>query len=339
MAQNVDLGIDFGTSSVVICDSENQVILHEPAVISIVRSNNRVLAVGDKAAKMIGRAPAEIQVIRPLQEIATKSSTNLVIMAATILGHFVEKAIGKRHFGGPRVVLSVPSIVDERDRSQLLVALYEENIKRSQMLKRPTAAAIGAEMNIREDIGQMIVDVGGGTTEIAVFAKGDLFTKESYNDAGDSFDKAIIDYIKRKYSTLIGEVTAEDLKCNIASAVPRKKELSMEVVGRNLLTGLPKVLTINSSELYDAIEAPLQKFLECIYLALEKTPASLATDILSTGITLSGGGAKLFDISRAVEMAMNLPCRLVYNPEETVARGCARALVNTKEFGQYLSSN
>lgn len=336
MASVLDIGVDLGTASVVIYGKGKDVVLNEPAVIAFDRDSRNVLAVGEDARRMIGRTPSNIVAMRPLQNGMVAD----LELASAMLRYFVSRVVGKRLIGGPRILISVPSGVNDTERHRLMTSLFETGARRTQIMERPIAAAIGARLPIGEAYGQMICDIGGGTTDIAVISQGRVITsnRESANQiGGDQFDDAIIRYIRRKHNLLIGELTAEDLKINIGSALPRNEQFYMEITGRNLLTGLPKVMRITSDEITEALDDPLHSLLETIQAVLEQSPAELLADIFETGITLSGGGAMLTGLCEAVAMALKVDCHLADAPQECVARGCGMTLENWGEYGQFLS--
>ena len=336
MASVLDIGVDLGTASVVIYGKGKDVVLNEPAVIAFDRDSRNVLAVGEDARRMIGRTPSNIVAMRPLQNGMVAD----LELASAMLRYFVSHVVGKRLIGGPRILISVPSGVNDTERHRLMTGLFETGARRTQIMERPIAAAIGARLPIGEAYGQMICDIGGGTTDIAVISRGRVITsnRESANQiGGDQFDDAIIRYVRRKHNLLIGELTAEDLKINIGSALPRNEQFYMEITGRNLLTGLPKVMRITSDEITEALDDPLHALLETIQAVLEQSPAELLADIFETGITLSGGGAMLTGLCEAVSMALKVDCHLADAPQECVARGCGMTLENWGEYGQFLS--
>ena len=332
MATVLDIGVDLGTSSVVIYGKGKGVVLNEPAVIAFDRDTRNVLAVGEEARRMIGRTPSNIVAMRPLRDgmIADFELTS------AMLRYFVAKVVGKRLLGGPRVIISVPAGVNEVERHSIMTSLFETGARRTQLMERPIAAAIGAGLPIGETYGEMICDIGGGVTDIAVLSQGQVIVRDSVKTGGDEFDDAIIRYIRRKHNLLIGELTAEDLKINIGSAVPRNEQFYMEVTGRNLISGLPKVMRITSDEITEALDEPLQTLLESIHAVLEHTPAELVADIFETGIVLSGGGAQLGGLCEAVSMALKVDCTLADDPQECVARGCGLTLENWSEYGRFL---
>ena len=336
MATVLDIGVDLGTASVVIYGKGKGVVLNEPAVIAFDRDSRTVLAVGEDARRMIGRTPSNIAAIRPLQN----GMISDIEMASIMLRLFVSRVVGKRFIGGPRILISMPTGVNELERHRLTTSLFETGARKTLIMERPIAAALGAGLPIGEAYGQMIVDLGGGATDIAVISQGRVIAtnRESVNQiAGDQFDDAIIKYIRRKHNLLIGELTAEDLKISIGSALPRDEQFYMEITGRNLITGLPKVMRITSDEINEALDEPLHALLESIQAVLERTPSELLADIFETGITLTGGGAQMSGLSDAVSMALKVDCQVADNPQECVARGCGLTLENWSEYSQFLS--
>lgn len=336
MAMVMDIGVDLGTASVVIYGKGKDVVLNEPAVIAFDRDTRNVLAVGEDARRMMGRTPSNIAAIRPLQN-GTISDMD---MACTMLRYFVGKVVGKRLLGGPRILISVPTAVNEMERHRITTSLFETGARRTQIMDRPIAAAIGAGLPIGEAYGEMIVDIGGGATDIAVISQGQIIAsnREAAGQVGgDAFDDAIIRYIRRKHNLLIGEPTAEDLKISIGSALPRNEQFYMEITGRNLISGLPKIMRITSDEITEALDDPIHTLLEAIQAVLEKTPAELLADIYETGMTLTGGGAMLSGLCEAVSVLLKIDCRMAENPQECVARGCGLTLENWSEYGQFLN--
>lgn len=332
MATVLDIGVDLGTASVVIYGKGKGVVLNEPAVIAFDRDTRNVLAVGEEARRMMGRTPSNIVAMRPLGDGMIADFE----LASAMLRYFVTKVVGKRILGGPRVLISMPAGVNEVERHSIMTSLFEAGARRTQLMERPIAAAIGAGLPIGEAYGQMICDIGGGVTDIAVMAQGRIIVRDSVKIGGDLFDDAIIRYIRRKHNLLIGELTAEDLKINVGSAVPRNEQFYMEVTGRNLISGLPKVMRITSDEITEALDEPIQSLLEAIHAVLEHTPAELVADIFESGIVLSGGGAQLAGLCEAVSLALKVDCHLAEDAQECVARGCGLTLENLSEYGQFL---
>ena len=332
MASVLDIGVDLGTSSVVIYGKGKGVVLNEPAVIAYDRDTRTVLAVGEEARRMVGRTPGNIVAMRPLGEGMIADFD----LASAMLRYFVNKAVGKRLLTGPRVLISLPAGVNEMERHSISTSLFEAGARRTQMMERPIAAAIGAGLPIGEAYGQLICDIGGGVADIAVMSLGRIVVRDTVKIGGDAFDDAIIRYIRRKHNMLIGPLTAEDLKINIGSALPRAEQFYMEVTGRNLLSGLPRVMRITSDEITEAMDEPLHSLLEAIHSVLEHTPAELVADIFESGITLAGGGALLTGLCEAVAISLKVDCFLAEDPQECVARGCGMTLENMSEYGQFL---
>lgn len=332
MATVLDIGVDLGTSSVVIHGKGKGSVLNEPAVIAIDRDTRNVLAVGEDAHRMLGRAPGNIVVMRPLAEGMIADFD----LASAMLRFFVTKVVGKHLIGGPRVLLSVPNGVNEAERHQLISALFEAGARRTFLMERPIAAALGAGLPIGDASGQMIVDIGGGVTEIAVISMGRMVVRENVKLGGDAFDDAIIKYLRRKHNFLVGPITAEDLKITIGSAIARNEQFYMEVTGRSLLTGLPKLMHITSDEITEAMAGPLQSLLEAIHGVLEHTPAELVSDISESGIVLTGGGALLSGLCEAIQISLKIDCRLAEDAQECGARGCCMTLEGWQEYSRFL---
>jgi rod shape-determining protein MreB len=337
MRHSSDLGIDLGTSNVLIYGRGRGIIYKEPAVLAQNRDTGAIIALGEEAHRMLGRAPGSIEVKRVLRNGAVGKDLHLV---GAMLLRFVIAANGKHLINGPHIVLSVPSTLNESERRSLSGSLFETGARRTQIMERPIAAAIGAGLHVGEAYGEMIVDIGGGITDIAAVSQGQIIAsnRESVNQIGsDAFDDAIIRYIRRKHNLLIGQPTAEDLKISIGSALPRNEQFYMEITGRNLISGLPKIMRITSDEITEALEEPLHSLMEAIQAVLEKTPAELLADIYETGIVFTGGGALLSGLTEAISIGMKIDCRLAEYPQECVARGCGQTLENWGEFGKYLS--
>lgn len=328
-----DIGIDLGTSNVVIYAKGKGIKLNEPAVVSVERDTLTILAIGTEAQRMVGRTPGNIEAMRPLRNGAI---ANLEI-ASSMLVYFVTQVTGKHLFARPRIVISPPSGINETEQHRIISSLFEAGARRTQILERPIAAAIGAGMKISEPYGSMIVDIGAGMTDIAVLSLGRAEVRDAVKVGGDAFDEAIIRYLRRKHNLLVGEKTAEELKINIGGARPRAEQLYMEVTGRNLISGLPKVMRINSDEIYEAFDEPLTEFIEAIHTVLERTPAELASDVFDNGIVLSGGGAQLAGLAEAVHEELKVDCRVADHPQECVAVGCGRVLEQLGEFNRLLN--
>lgn len=334
MAAVQDIGVDLGTSSVVIYGKNKGIILDEPAVIAFDRESRTILAVGEDAYGMIGRTPSSIVASRPLKTGAVKDSE----MASAMLRYFTAKVAGKHLLGGPRVVFSTPEGINETERVNLAGSFFEAGARKVQYMERPLAAALGAGLPIMDAYGQMVCDIGGNDAEIAVTSLGQMTIRKTSRVGGDAFDDAIIKYIRRKHNLLIGEVTAEKLKKHIGSVIPRSERFYMKVTGRNLISGLPKVMSIYSDEITEAMDEPLQLLLEDINDALEHTPTELVTDVFESGICLTGGGACISGLCDAVSTYLKVDCHLAENPQECVARGCGLVLENWAEYGRLVNN-
>ena len=316
MASAADIGIDLGTSNVLIYARGKGIVLNEPAVVALERDTRSIRAIGTEAHRMIGRTPSSIAALRPLREGMVSDFE----LTSSMLHYFVTQVIGKRMFARPRAVLSLPSGVNEMEKRSISAIMFEAGARRTQLLDRPVAAAIGA-----------------GMTDIAVLSLGRVIVSDAAKLGGDHFDDAIIRYLRRKHNLLIGERTAEELKINLGSAMPRAEQMYLDVTGRNLISGLPKLMRITSDEIYEAIDDPLTALIEAIHAVLEHTPAELAADVFDNGIVLSGGGARLSGLADAISTALKVDCRVADNPQECVATGCGLTLENLAEFGRYLN--
>lgn len=335
MTQVSDLGIDLGTSNVLIYQKGKGIVLRQPAVVAIERTSKKVLAVGTEAYRMIGRTPGNVLALRPLRQgvVSDFELTN------TMLRHFMSMVIGKRIFGRPRVVLSVPSGVNEAEKSSLISILFDAGAKRTQMLDRPIAAAMGVGMDFQKPYGCMVVDMGAGVTDIAVLASGQVIEAASVCYGGDYFDDAIIRYLRKKHNLLIGERSAEEVKITLGTAVPPVSPLTSEVTGRDLLSGLPKTLTVSTSEIYEAVKDAVADLIESIQGVLERTPPQLASDIFEDGIVLTGGAASLAGLPEAIYNELHIPCGVADDPQTSVVLGCGRALDNPNAYKSVLSDS
>lgn len=332
MASINDIGIDLGTSQILIYMKGKGIILREPTVVAIDRDRRDILFCGEEARRMIGRTPGNVLAIRPLRD-GTISDFDLV---SHMLREFINKAIGKRLFARPRAILSLPTSINEMEKRSLTSAMFDAGMRRTQLLHRSLAAALGAGLPMDEAYGTMIVDISAGVTDIAVLSFGRVIVSDCAKIGGDRFDDAIIRHLRRKHNLLIGERTAEELKINIGSAIPRTEQLYMEVTGRNLITGLPKTMRITSDDITEAIDEPIQQLIESIHGVLEHTPAELAADIFEYGILLSGGGAQLFGLCETIADALKVPCSCAEDPQTNVVMGCGRALENLHDLGRLL---
>ena len=318
-----DIGIDLGTANTLVCLKGKGIILREPSVVAVDIRTDTVLAVGSQAKDMIGRTPGSIVAVRPLKDgvIADFKIT------AKMLQHFIRKSVKPGLFSKPRVVICMPTGVTEVERKAVEDAAYQAGAKPPVVLiEEPMAAAIGAGLPVDEPTGSMVVDIGGGTSEVAVLSLGDIVTACSVRVAGDRFDEAILTYIKKTYNLLIGERTAEDIKIRIGSAYPYEDEQSMVIKGRNLIDGLPKDITVRAAEIREALADPLNTIVEAIKTTLEKTPPELAADIIDHGIMLTGGGALLRGIDMLVMQQTGMPVHIATRPLDCVVDGAGKRL-------------
>ena len=335
MAQSRDIGVDLGTSHVLIYMRGRGIVLREPAVVAVDRDLDRVLAVGSDAYRLIGRTPGNIQAIRPLRN-GTIADYDLM---KTLLSELVSHAVGRRLFSRPRAVVSVPSGVNEVEKRSIISIMFDAGMRRTQMLERPLAAALGVGIRFDEAYGSMIVDIGAGATDIAVLAMSEVSVGTTVPLGGDAFDDAIIRYIRKKHNLLIGEKTAEELKINLGSALEPADTVSMDVTGRNLISGLPKTHAVTSMEVYEAISEPLNQLVEAIQSVIERTPPQLAADVFDEGIVLTGGGAALNNLADGVYRQLHIPCAIAEDPQASVAAGCGQALEDTPAMRRLLSES
>ncbi|MFQ6097204.1 MAG: rod shape-determining protein [Armatimonadota bacterium] len=316
------VGIDLGTATTLVHLRGRGILVCEPSVVAIDRETNRVLAVGEEAKRMVGRTPSRISAIRPLKDgvIADFDVTE------AMLRDFMRRALQRRLPAFPHVVVGVPSGITEVERRAVDNAAKQAGAWKVDIIDEPMAAAIGAGMPVAEAVGNMIVDIGGGTTEVAVISLGGICAQRSIRIAGDEIDEAIAAYIRREFNLIIGESTAEAVKIQVGSAYPREEELEMEVRGRDQVTGLPKSVRVSSGEVREAIAEPLSAIVEVVKQALESTAPELAADVMNRGIVLAGGGALLRGIDQLISAETNIPVYVAENPMTCVAFGTARYL-------------
>lgn len=317
-----DMGIDLGTATVLVYMKGKGIILKEPSVVAIDKNANKVLAVGEEARKMIGRTPGNIVAIRPLRDGVISDYD----VTEKMLEHFIKKACGKRKMSTPRVVMCVPCEATEVERRAVEDAARNAGAKKVFLVEEPLAAAIGAGLDITRASGNMVIDIGGGTTDIAIISLGGMVVRESIKIAGDNFDEAIIRYIRKKHKLMIGERTAEDLKMSIGCAYPKAEDEKAEIRGRDLITGLPKNITVYSSEMEEALKEAVTAIAECAHSVLEKTPPELAADIAEQGIIMTGGGALLDGLDKLIEQVTNVPVNIAEDSVSCVASGTGKML-------------
>ncbi|MFA5879021.1 MAG: rod shape-determining protein [Candidatus Margulisiibacteriota bacterium] len=318
-----DLGIDLGTANTLVYERGQGVIIQEPSVVALDSQKKVVLAVGNEAKRMIGRTPGNIVAIRPLRDgvIADFEITE------TMLKYFIRKALSHRvSFGKPRIIIGIPTGITGVEKRAVLDATYQAGAREAYLIEEPMAAAIGADLPVSEPTGSMIVDIGGGTTEVAVISLGGIVVAKSVRIAGDEMDEAIVNHCRENYRLLIGERTAEEIKIRLGSAFDNKEEKTMEVKGRDLISGLPKTFTITNTEIREALRDTLNMILDGVKLTLEKTPPELSSDIMELGITLAGGGALLQGLDKFIHHHTNIAVSIAKDPLKCVALGTGKAL-------------
>ena len=330
-----DIGIDLGTANTLIFMKGKGIILREPSVVAVDTRTDRVRYVGQEAKEIIGRTPGSIVAVRPLKDgvIADFDITT------SMLELFIKKVFNNSAFARPRVVICIPSGVTAVERRAVKEATLKAGAKQVSIIEEPMAAAIGAGLPVAEPMGSMVVDIGGGTSEVAVISLGGIVAARSVRVGGDEFDLSIIQYVKKKYNLLIGERTSEDIKINIGSAYPYDGEEPMEIKGRNLVDGLPKNIYITPAEIREALEDPLSSVIDAIKVTLERTPPELAADIIDHGITLTGGGALLKHLDKLIAEETGMPVYIADNPLDCVAIGTGRVLEDLNKLADVLTED
>ena len=317
-----DMAVDLGTANTLVYVRGRGIVLNEPSVVAINTINKQVLAVGAEAKRMIGRTPAHIQAIRPLKDGVIADFE----ICEKMLRYFIHK-VHQRRWSKPRMVICVPSgITGVEQRAVQEAAEYAGARKPAYIIEEPMAAAIGAGLPVQEPTGNMIVDIGGGTTEVAVISLGGIVASQSVRVAGDELDEAIIQYIKKEYSLALGERTSEEVKITLGSAWPLEEELTAEIRGRDLVTGLPKTIITSTEEIREALEEPVAAIVDAVKVTLDKTPPELAADIMEGGITLAGGGALLLGLPERLQAETGMPINIAQNPLHCVAIGSGQSL-------------
>lgn len=325
----LDIGIDLGTANVLIYVKGKGLVLQEPSVVAVDRDTNRVLAIGTEAKNMLGRTPGNIVAIRPLRDgvIADYDVTE------SMLRFFIDKVVGRRFVFRPRIMICVPSGVTMVEKRAVQEAAEQAGARSTQLIEEPMAAAIGAGLPVAEATGSMIIDIGGGTTDIAVISLGGIVLSRSLRIAGDKFDEEIIAYVRRVCNILIGERTAENIKSQVAAAFPEARQAQMDVRGRDLLSGLPKNIQITTAQASEALSVPVGRILEVVKAVLEETPPELASDIMDHGIVLTGGGSLLYGLPELIQKETGIPAILAEDPMSCVAMGTGKALDFADYFG------
>ena len=328
--KSADLGIDLGTATVLVYVKGKGVILKEPSVVAINKVNNKILAVGEEARKMIGRTPGNIVAVRPLKDGVISDYD----ITEKMLKELIKKACGGKKIIAPKVIVCIPSQATEVEKRAVIDATKNSGAKEVHLIEEPLSAAIGAGIDITKPNGNMIVDIGGGTTDIAVISLGGVVIRKSIKSAGDRFDEAIMKYVRLKHRIMIGDKTAEDLKINIGCAYKDARDCSYVMKGRNLVTGLPDQVEITSEEIREALEEPVGLIVDGVKSILEKTPPELASDIIEKGIIMTGGGSLLYGLDKLIEVSTGLNVKIAENSVEAVVEGTGEVLnyINKLQF-------
>ena len=321
MAAGTDIGIDLGTASVLVYVKGKGVVLKEPSVVAFDRNTNKIKAIGEEARLMLGRTPGNIAAVRPLRQGVISDYT----VTEKMLSYFISRTVGKSLFGRkPRISVCVPSGATEVEKKAVEDATYQAGAREVSIIEEPVAAAIGAGIDIAKPCGNMIVDIGGGTADIAVISLGGVVVSNSIKVAGDDFDEAIVRFMRKKHNLLIGERTAEDIKINVGTVYKRPENLTMDVRGRNLVTGLPKTVTVTSEETEEALREPAYQIVDAVHNVLERTPPELAADISDRGIVLTGGGSLIQGLEELIEEKTGINTMTAEDPLTAVAIGTGK---------------
>ena len=321
MAAGTDIGIDLGTASVLVYVKGKGVVLKEPSVVAFDRNTNKIKAIGEEARLMLGRTPGNIVAVRPLRQGVISDYT----VTEKMLSYFISRTVGKSLFGRkPRISVCVPSGATEVEKKAVEDATYQAGAREGSIIEEPVAAAIGAGIDIAKPCGNMIVDIGGGTADIAVISLGGVVVSNSIKVAGDDFDEAIVRFMRKKHNLLIGERTAEEIKINVGTVYKRPENLTMDVRGRNLVTGLPKTVTVTSEETEEALREPAYQIVDAVHNVLERTPPELAADISDRGIVLTGGGSLIQGLEELIEEKTGINTMTAEDPLTAVAIGTGK---------------
>ena len=324
-----DVGIDLGTATVIVYIKGKGIVLREPSVVAVDKNTGDVLAVGSEARRMLGRTPGNIVATRPLRDGVISNYT----ITEKMLKYFIQKIGGKSIFA-PRIMICIPSQVTEVEKKAVIDAASQAGARKVYLIEEPIAAAIGAGIDISKPCGNMVVDIGGGTTDIAVISLGGSVVSSSLKVAGDKFDEAIVKYIKKKHNVMIGERTAEDLKINIGCVYPKIQDIEMDIRGRHLGTGLPVTLSIHSSEMMEALLEPAMQIVDAVHSVLEKTPPELAADISDKGIYMTGGGCLVDGLDKLLQEELGINVMIAQDSVSCVALGTGKALDNLDALDQ-----
>lgn len=322
------LGIDLGTTNVLVYVPERGIVVNEPCVVALDASDNKVMAIGTEAKEMLGRTPGSIIAAHPLKDgvIANYKITQAMIR------HFINKLGGRIHLFKPEIMAAIPAGVTSTEKRAVIDACISAGAKNAYVIKEPIAAALGAGIPIASPSGNMIIDIGGGTTEVAVIALGDIIASSSVRVGGNRIDQAIASYVRKKYNLVIGETTAENIKTKIGSALPLKKELKIEVSGSNTISGLPESVMVSSSDVVSGIREVLKEIIAAVKVVLQKTPPELASDIMDKGVIMTGGGSQLRNLDKMLTKIIGVPCQVAEDPLLCVAKGTGIAVENLDSF-------
>lgn len=326
--KSVDIGVDLGTANILVYLKGSGIVLREPSVVAIDRNTNKILAIGEEAKTMLGRTPGNIVAIRPLREgvIADYDITQ------SMLENVIQRVAGKSLFFKPRVVICIPSGVTTVEKRAVLEAAIQSGASKTYLVEEPIAAAMGAGLEISESRGAMVVDIGGGTTDVAVMSLGGVVVSDSLRVGGDKFDEAIIRFVKKERNVLIGEPTAEEIKMKVATVFKGNRQAEIEVRGRDLVSGLPTTIKLTSDEIYRALQEPVSTLVSCVRSILEKTPPELSADIIDRGIVLTGGGALLDGMPELLQAETGIATFVAENPLECVAIGTGKVLSSLQKL-------
>lgn len=331
----MEIGIDLGTASVLVYIKDKGIVLQEPSVVAIDTNTDEILAVGTEARSMLGRTPGNIQAIRPLKDGVISDYE----ITERMLRYFIKKTCGRSRLFRPKIIVCVPSGVTGVEKRAVIDATTEAGGGKTYLIEEPIAAAVGAGLDITTADGNMIIDIGGGTTDIAVISLGGIVVSNSIKVAGDKFDDAIVKYMRKAHNILLGERTAEDLKVNIGTAYPRKEAIKMECRGRDLITGLPKTITVTADEMLEALADPINSIAEAVHAVLERTPPELSSDISTKGIVMTGGGALLYGLNKLIEKRTGIPVYVAEDPISCVAKGTGMSLSHLKVLEKSMMTN
>lgn len=322
------IGIDLGTTNILVHIPGKGIVIDEPCVVALEAATNKVVAIGDEAKKMLGRTPDSIIAARPLRDGAIANFR----IAEAMLSHYINRVSGRIRLLRPDIMLSIPAGITSTERRAIVDATIQAGAKNAYTIKEPIAAALGAKIPIASSSGNMIIDIGGGTSEVAVIALGDIVASTSVRVGGNKFDQAIANYIRKKHNLIIGEQTAEDIKIKVGSVMPLRKELQMEVSGSNTITGLPESIIVTTEDVMFAIKDELNEVIGAVKSVLQKTPPELASDVMDKGIVMTGGGSLLRNIDNLLTKVTGVPCQVAEDARLCVVRGTGTAVENLDDY-------